>query len=58
MYCNIRHRIVGTSPFSSPVPLEELNSYELRHQSEATTTVAGQTLPSVKIFKYLGSGES
>jgi hypothetical protein len=40
------------------VPLEELSSYKLVHQSDATTTVLGQTLPSVKIFKYLGSGES
>ena len=52
------YRIVGTNPFSSPVPLEELNSYELVHQSEATTTVAEQIVPSVKIFKYLGPGES
>lgn len=52
------YRIVSGDPFSSPVPLEELNSYELRHQSEAKTTVAGQTVPSVKIFKYLSSDES
>ncbi|GAG63582.1 unnamed protein product, partial [marine sediment metagenome] len=47
------YRIVGTSPFSSPVPLEELNSYELIYQSEATITTT-----TVKIFKYLGSNES
>jgi oligosaccharyl transferase (archaeosortase A-associated) len=52
------YRIVGTSPFSSPVPIEELSSYKLVYQSEATTTMVGQTLPSVKIFEYLGSGES
>jgi len=52
------YEIVGESPFSSIVPLEELASYERVYQSEATTTVAGQTLPSVKIFKHLGSGES
>ena len=52
------YRIVGTSPFNSPVPLEELNSYELIHSSNATTTSAGQTLPSVKIFEYLGSDNS
>jgi oligosaccharyl transferase (archaeosortase A-associated) len=52
------YRIVGTSPFSSPVPLEGLSSYKLVYQSEATTTMMGQTLPSVKIFEYLGSGES
>jgi oligosaccharyl transferase (archaeosortase A-associated) len=47
------YRIVGTSPFSSPVPLEELNSYELVHQSGATTNTT-----TVKIFKYLDSGQS
>ena len=48
------YRIVGTSPFSSPVPLEELNSYERVYPDpDATTTTA-----TVKIFKYLGSGES
>jgi len=52
------YEIVGESPFSSIVPLEELASYERVYQSEATTTVAGQTLPSIKIFKYLGPGES
>jgi oligosaccharyl transferase (archaeosortase A-associated) len=52
------YRIVGVNPFSSIVPLEELKSYELRHQSEATTTIAEQTLPSVKIFEYLGSDGS
>jgi len=52
------YEIVGENPFSSIVPLEELASYELEYQSEATTTAAGQTLPSIKIFKYLGPGES
>ncbi|MGA8849115.1 MAG: oligosaccharyl transferase, archaeosortase A system-associated [Dehalococcoidia bacterium] len=53
------YRIVSADPLSSPVPLEELSSYKLVHSSEATTTLpGGQTLPSVKIFEYLGSGES
>jgi dolichyl-diphosphooligosaccharide--protein glycosyltransferase len=52
------YKIVGDNPFSSPVPLEELSSYKLVHQSEAKTTMGGQTVPSVKIFKYLGSNES
>jgi asparagine N-glycosylation enzyme membrane subunit Stt3 len=52
------YAIVGLDPFATIVPLEELNSYDLVYQSEATTTVAGRTLPVVKIFKYLGSGES
>jgi oligosaccharyl transferase (archaeosortase A-associated) len=52
------YAIGSLDPFSSPVPLEELSSYELIYQSDATTTVAGLTLPSVKIFEYLGSSES
>ena len=47
------YRIVSINPFSSPVRLEALNSYELVYPLEATTT----TRP-VKIFKYLGSGQS
>ena len=47
------YRIVGTSPFSSIVPLEELNSYELVYPLGATTTTT-----TVKIFKYLGPGRS
>jgi len=52
------YRIVGTSYFNSPVPLEELNHYELVYQSEATKPLPGKTLPAVKIFEYLGSGDS
>jgi oligosaccharyl transferase (archaeosortase A-associated) len=52
------YRIVGYNPLSSPVPLEEVKSYKLVHQSEATTTMGDQTVPSVKIFEYLGSGQS
>jgi len=47
------YKIVGNSPFVSPVPLEELNSYERIHSSGDTTSTT-----TVKIFKYLGSGES
>jgi oligosaccharyl transferase (archaeosortase A-associated) len=47
------YRIVGTTAFSSPVPLEELNSYELVHSSGDTTSST-----TVKIFKCLGSDES
>ena len=46
------YRVVGNNPFVSPVPLEELDQYELVYQSEATTTLAGQKLPRVKIFEY------
>ena len=44
------YRIVSPNPFSSPVPLEALSSYELVYQSE--------TEQPVKIFKYLGPDES
>ncbi|MFW6105255.1 MAG: oligosaccharyl transferase, archaeosortase A system-associated [Chloroflexota bacterium] len=47
------YRIVGTKPSSSPVPLEELNSYK-RVYPTGNTTSAGTT----KIFEYLGSRES
>ena len=46
------YRIVGDNPFNSIVPLEELSSYELVYQSNATVTMYGQTVPSVKIFNY------
>jgi dolichyl-diphosphooligosaccharide--protein glycosyltransferase len=46
------YTIVGANPFSSPVPLEKLNSYELVYPTEATNTTP------VKIFEYLGSGQS
>jgi oligosaccharyl transferase (archaeosortase A-associated) len=47
------YRIVGEDPFSSPVPLEELKSYEFVYESAATTSTT-----TVKIFKYLGSDAS
>jgi len=47
------YRIGSIDPFSSPVPLEELDSYELVHSSGATTSAK-----TVKIFKYLGPDES
>jgi len=48
------YRIVGTDAFSSPVPLEELNSYERVYPDPEVTT----TTTTVKIFEYLGSDES
>jgi dolichyl-diphosphooligosaccharide--protein glycosyltransferase len=50
--------IVGYSPFATIVPLEKLNSYKLIYQSNATAPFQGLTLPSVKIFQYLGSNQS
>jgi oligosaccharyl transferase (archaeosortase A-associated) len=52
------YRIVSVDPFSSPLPLEELNRYKLVHSSEATVAMGSQAVPEVKIFEYLGSGES
>jgi len=46
------YQIVGTNPSVSPVPLEELNSYELVYPT-GNITNAGD----IKIFKYLGSQE-
>jgi len=45
------YKIVGVSPFTSPVPLEALSSYKLVYPLEATTNTT-----TVKIFEYLGSG--
>ena len=52
------YKIVGANPLDSPVPLEELNSYELVHESDARIGMGNMTLPAVKIFKYLDFGES
>jgi len=47
------YAIGGLDPFATPVPLEELNSYDRVYSSGATTSAT-----TVKIFEYLGSGES
>ena len=48
------YRIVGDSPFVSPVPLEELDHYKLVHQSEPEVIEEYEHLFSyVKIFEYL-----
>jgi oligosaccharyl transferase (archaeosortase A-associated) len=46
------YRIVGVDPFTSPVPLEALNSYQLVYPLNATITAT-----TVKVFEYLGSGQ-
>jgi dolichyl-diphosphooligosaccharide--protein glycosyltransferase len=51
------YRIVGTSPLTTPVPLEELKNYKLVHKSDAMATITGKNLPSVKIFEYVKSSE-
>ena len=51
------YRIVGTDPFSSPVPLEALAHYRLVHGSEGTVTLGtAGAVPAVKIFEYVEEG--
>ncbi|MCK4362215.1 MAG: hypothetical protein KAW13_02930 [Dehalococcoidia bacterium] len=49
------YRIVGEDPFISPVPLEELEHYQLVHQSdpEILTRKKVEPISYVKIFEYL-----
>ena len=48
------YRIVGESPFISPVPLTALKNYELIYSSENSITQPGVgSIPSVKIFQYI-----
>ena len=46
--------IGGLNPFATIVPLEELSSYERVYPDPEVTT----STTTVKIFEYLGSGES
>ncbi len=45
--------IVSYSPFISPVPLEELDGFALRYDSESTVKVSGEYIPEVRIFEYV-----
>lgn len=48
------HKIVGTSPFSSPVPLDAVPDYQLIYSSSSVVQVSDNgTTPEVKIFQYL-----
>jgi len=49
------YRIVGEDPFTSPVPLEELEHYQLVHQSdpEVLTKKKVEPISYVKIFEYI-----
>ncbi len=48
-------RIIGNSPFVSPVPLEALKDYKLVHSSAAGTVQHDVgVVPDVKIFEYSG----
>jgi oligosaccharyl transferase (archaeosortase A-associated) len=48
------YKIASSDRFVSPVPLEELNGFALRHDSEATVRVSStETIPEVRIFEYV-----
>lgn len=48
------YEIVSSNPFVSPVPLEELKGFALRHDSEITVQLSqSDTIPQVRIFEYL-----
>ncbi len=47
-------RLVGTNPFDSPVPLEEMEHYELIHSSDIYIMEEGVgPIPEIKIFEYI-----
>jgi len=47
-------KLVGTDPFASPVPLEEMEHYELIHSSDVFTMgEGGKMVPEIKIFEYI-----
>jgi hypothetical protein len=47
------YRLIGTNPFISPVPLEELKHYKLVYQSGTTMVRRGkERIPQVVIFEY------
>lgn len=49
------HKIVGIDPFTSPIPLEAVDDFELVYSSETGITRENVGLiPGVKIFKYNG----
>jgi oligosaccharyl transferase (archaeosortase A-associated) len=48
------YNVVSYSPFISPVPLEELDGFALRYDSETTKSVSStQTIPQVRVFEYM-----
>lgn len=47
------YTIIGLDPFTSPIPLEALDEYELIHSSPVPNCV-GQNYPYVKVFEYTG----
>jgi oligosaccharyl transferase (archaeosortase A-associated) len=48
------YNIVSSNPFVSPVPLEELKGFALRHDSETTVQLSqSDAIAEVRIFEYL-----
>ncbi len=49
------YRVVGISPFASPVPLEKLERYTLVYSSKNSKSepYTSTTIPEVKIFEYV-----
>jgi len=48
------HKIVGTNPMKSPIPLEALEHYQLIHSSDSMVTLSDVgEVPGVKIFEYI-----
>ncbi|MFA5054802.1 MAG: oligosaccharyl transferase, archaeosortase A system-associated [Dehalococcoidia bacterium] len=45
--------LIGLDPFSSPIPIDALEEYELIHSSP-TPNCVGQNYPYVKVFEYTG----
>ncbi|MBN2098564.1 MAG: oligosaccharyl transferase, archaeosortase A system-associated [Dehalococcoidia bacterium] len=48
------YNVVSYSPFISPVPLEDLEGFALRYDSETTKSVSKtETIPQVRVFEYV-----
>ncbi len=49
------YNIASDNPFVSPVPLEELTGFALRHDSQITkwSSNTGATIPQVRVFEYV-----
>jgi len=49
-----KYEIVSSDPFISPVPLEELKGFALRHDSEISVPRSStDTIPQLRIFEYV-----
>jgi hypothetical protein len=49
-----KYRIVSTSPFVSPVPLDKLEHYKLVYSSDKLIKEKGVgMIPQIKIFEYI-----